>query len=152
MAVMTTRRAILSGHRGIAALMGLEAASLAVASALHLSGLVHGHGHGFSSTGAGVAEAVIGVVLLWGAVSLGRRGTAGRPAALGATLFAIAGFIYGLTVTTRGGDLPDITYHATVLLMLIVTLLLILRSKPTAPGPGGSRRARPGAAGAQLRS
>jgi hypothetical protein len=152
MAVMTTQPAMLSGGRGIAALMGLEAASLAVASALHLSGLVHGHGHGFSSTGAGAAEAVIGVVLLWGAVSLARTGAAGRPAALGATVFAIAGFIYGLTVTTRGGDLPDITYHATVLPLLIVTLVLILRSKPTAPRPGGSRRTRPGAANTQLRS
>lgn len=147
MAVMATRPTIVSGQRGITALMGLEAASLAVASALHLSGLVHGHGHGFSPTGAGIPEAVIGVVLLWGAVSLARRGPAGRPTALGATVFAIAGFIVGLTFTTRGGDLPDIAYHATVLPLLLVTLVLILRSKPTAPGPGGSRLPGPGTAG-----
>ena len=111
----------------IAALMVLEAASLTVASALHLAGLVHGHGPAFSATWAGLAEAVIGVVLLAGAVTLARRGIAGRPAALAATGFAIAGFIYGLSVTVRGGDRPDITYHATVLPLLIVTLVLTVR-------------------------
>jgi hypothetical protein len=109
--------------------MALEAASLAVVSALHLSGLVHGRGPAFSATGAGVAEAVIGLVLLAGAVTLARGGPAGRPAALAATGFAIAGFIYGLSLTVRGGDLPDVTYHATVLPLLIVTLVLIVRAK-----------------------
>lgn len=116
-------------YRLIAALMALEAASLAVVSALHLSGLVHGHGPAFTATGAGVAEAVIGLVLLAGTVALVRRGTSGRPAALAATGFAIAGFTYGLSLTVRSGDLPDITYHATVLPLLIVTLLLIVRAK-----------------------
>jgi hypothetical protein len=37
----------------------------------------------FSPLGAGVAEAVIGVALLWGAVSLARGGPAGRAVALG---------------------------------------------------------------------
>ena len=120
---MRARR--LSGR--IAALMVLVAASLAVASALHLSGLVHGRGASFSATGAGVGEAVIGLVLLAGAVILARRGTEGRPAALAATGFAIAGFIFGLLITVRGGDLPDITYHATVLPVLILTLVLTIR-------------------------
>lgn len=56
-------------------------------------------------------------------------GAAGRPAALTMTGLAIAGFVYGLTITTRGGDLPDITYHATVLPLLIVTFVLILRTR-----------------------
>jgi hypothetical protein len=124
---MTTRPSIFSGYRGIAALMLLEAASLAVASALHLSGLVHGRRAPFSAGGAGIAEAVICVVLAAGAVALARRGHRARWAAVAATGFAIAGFCYGLTITTRGGDLPDITYHATVLPLLIVTLVLILR-------------------------
>lgn len=119
---MTARH--LSGR--IAALMVLEAASLAVASALHLSGLVRGQGAPFTATGAGVAEAVIGLVLLAGAVILARRGMQGRPAALAATGFAIAGFIFGLFITVRGGDLPDITYHATVLPVLILTLVLTI--------------------------
>ena len=113
----------------IVALVALEAASLAVASVLHLSGLVHGKGPAFSLTGAGVAEGVLCVALIWGAGAMARYGTAGRPVALTMTGLAIAGFVYGLSVTTRGGDLPDITYHATVLPLLIVTFVLILRSR-----------------------
>jgi hypothetical protein len=116
-------------YRLIAALMVLEAVSLAAASALHLSGLVHGHGAAFTETGAGIAEAVIGLVLLAGAVTLARRGTEGRSAARAAAGFAIAGFIYGLSLTVRAGDVPDITYHATVLPLLVATLILILRAK-----------------------
>jgi hypothetical protein len=113
--------------RSIALLMGLVAASLAVASGLHLSGLhlsglPHGHGGQYNPTGAGIAEAVICAALLWGVAALLRRGTAGRTVALGVTLFAIAGFGYGLSVTARGGDLPDVVYHVTVLPVLLVIL------------------------------
>lgn len=119
---------IFPQHRRITGLMALLVASLAVTSALHLSGAVQGRDNQvFSSLGAGVAEAVIGVALLWGAVSLARGGPAGRAVALGTTGFAIAGFGYGLSVSARGGALPDICYHATVLPILIVTLVLILR-------------------------
>jgi hypothetical protein len=125
---MTVFRLGTGRYRLIAALMVLEAASLAAASALHLSGLVHGHGAAFTETAAGIAEAVIGLVLLAGAVTLARRAIEGRSAALRATGFAIAGFIYGLSLTVRAGDVPDITYHATVLPLLILTLVLILRT------------------------
>jgi hypothetical protein len=127
MAFMCARRALVTGPRGIAVLMVVQAVSLAVASALHLSG-VDGH----DATGAGIAEAVICVVLLGGAIAY-RRAPWGRPAALAATGFAIAGFCYGLSVTARGGDLPDVVYHATVLPLLVVTMILIVRAKtPTA--------------------
>jgi hypothetical protein len=66
--------------------MALLVGSLAVTSALHLSGAVQGRNNQvFSPFGAGVAEAVIGVVLACGAVSLARAGRAGRGVALGAT-------------------------------------------------------------------
>lgn len=32
-----------------------------------------------------------------------------------------------MSITARGGALPDIFYHATVLPLLIVTLMLIMR-------------------------
>lgn len=114
--------------RRIALLISLVAASLAVASGLHLSGLPHGHGGEYNPTGAGVAEAVICAALLWGVAELLRRGAAGRAVALGVTLFAIAGFGYGLSVTARGGDLPDVVYHVTVLPILLVILALLLRA------------------------
>lgn len=125
-------------RRRIAALMVLEAASLLVASLLHLSGFAHGHARPFTATGAGIAEAVIGIVLACGAISLMRPGMRGRGSALAATGFAIAGVLYGLSITTRGGDLPDIVYHATLLPMLIVTFALLLR---TSKHSGGSREA-----------
>lgn len=115
-------------QRRVIGLMAVLVASLAVTSALHLSGTVQGRdSQVFSSLGAGVAEAVIGAALLWGAVSLARGGPAGRTTALWTTGFAIAGFGYGLSVSARGGTLPDICYHAIVLPILVVTFVLILR-------------------------
>jgi len=137
MAFMSALRALVPGPRGIALVMVVQAVSLAVASALHLSG-VDGH----DATGAGIAEAVICVVLLGGAIAY-RRAPWGRPAALAATGFAIAGFCYGLSVTARGGDLPDVVYHATVLPLLVVTMILIVRAKtPTASVRAPSMAAR----------
>jgi len=127
MTFMSALRALITGPRAIAVLMVVQAVSLAVASALHLSGA-----DGHDATGAGIAEAVICVVLLAGAIAY-RRVPWGRPAARAATGFAIAGFCYGLSVTARGSDLPDVIYHATVLPLLVVTMILIVRAKtPTA--------------------
>lgn len=122
MAFMVALRALFTSHRGVAALMAVEAASLAVASALHLSGA-----DGNDATGAGIAEAVICVVLLVGTIAY-LRAPWGRTAALAATGFAIAGFCYGLSLTVRGGGAGDVAYHATVLPLLIVTLILIIRA------------------------
>jgi hypothetical protein len=116
-------------RRHVAALMLLAAVSLAVESALHLSGAVHPHGS--SETGAGAAEAVICVALLWGVSSLARRDAAGCRVALWTTVFAIAGFCFGLSITVPSGYIPDIAYHATVLPILIITFaLILLRGRP----------------------
>lgn len=116
-------------RRRITALMALLVGSLAVTSGLHLSGAVQGRNNQvYSPFAAGVAEALIGVALLWGAVCLSRGSRAGRAVALGTTIFAIVGFGYGLSVSIRGGTLPDICYHATVLPILVVTFVLILRT------------------------
>ena len=114
--------------RRIALLMVAVAVSLAVASGLHLSGLPHARGGQYNPTAAGIAEAVICAALLWGVAALLRRGGAGRAVALAVTVFAIAGFGYGLSVTARGGNLPDVIYHVTVLPVLLVTLALLLRT------------------------
>ena len=119
-------------------MMGLEAASLLVASLLHLTGFAHGHARPFTATGAGIAEAVIGIVVACGAISLLRPGARGRGTALAVTAFAIIGVLYGLSITTQGGDLPDIVYHATLLPLLIATFALLLR---TGEHSGGNREA-----------
>jgi peptidoglycan/LPS O-acetylase OafA/YrhL len=123
MAFMSALRVLFTGQRGIEALMVVQVVSLAVVSALHLSG-VDGH----EATGAGIAEAVICVVLLGGAFAY-RRARWGRAAAVVATGFAILGFCYGLSVTARGDDVSDVIYHATVLPLLVVTMILIIRAK-----------------------
>lgn len=37
------------------------------------------------------------------------------------------GFAVGLTETARGGDLPDIAYHLTVLPLLLAGLMILVR-------------------------
>jgi hypothetical protein len=109
--------------------MSLEAASLAVIASLHLSHLLGGGKKPFRPTPAGIAEAIIGVVLLYGIAALLRRSAHAREVALATIAFAIVGFIVGLTFTLRGGDTIDIAYHATVLPLLVVTLLIGLRGE-----------------------
>jgi hypothetical protein len=119
-----------SSSRTVVTLMSLEAGSLAVVACLHLSHVLPGGKKPFRATPAGIAEAVIGFVLLVGIAALLRRSTSARTIAIATVLFAIAGFVVGLTFTLRGGGAIDIAYHATVLPLLLLTLLLLLRSEP----------------------
>jgi peptidoglycan/LPS O-acetylase OafA/YrhL len=116
--------------RRVAALAFLIAGSLAVASALHLSGQVHGRSAPFDAAHAGIAEALIGAVLAGAAVALRRRGVRGRRAALWVLGFAVLGFCWGLSMTAQGGDWPDIAYHLTVLPLLAGSFVALLRSPP----------------------
>jgi peptidoglycan/LPS O-acetylase OafA/YrhL len=111
-------------NRVIAGLMLLVALSLAVMSTLHLAGAIHGK-KPYDPTGAGVAEAIIGIVLVAGGLALMRVPQRGSAPAVAAIVFAILGFALGLTFTIRGGTAVDIAYHATVLPVLGVTLLLL---------------------------
>jgi hypothetical protein len=113
-------------ERRIIALMSFEALTLAIFSTLHLSGALHVGSS--NSNGAGIAEAVICVVLLIGIGALARVPAAGPRAALLSTGFAILGFIVGLTFTLRGGDAIDITYHAVMLPVLIATAAVLARA------------------------
>ena len=117
--------------RAAVVLMSAASISLAIMSALHLAGLVHGRSKPFDEIGAGTAEAVICVVLAGGALSVMRLVRHWRAIGLATTAFAILGFAYGLSVTTRGGTLPDVVYHSTVLPLLIVTFVLFARAPHT---------------------
>jgi deazaflavin-dependent oxidoreductase (nitroreductase family) len=123
----------LRRYRAIAIVMGIVAASLVVTSLLHLTGSVRGHAEPYNPTGAGIAEAVVGIALIWGATSITGSPQTGRPVALARSAFALAGFIVGLTFTVQGGDLPDVTHHSTVLPLLVVIVVLLLRTKSPAP-------------------
>ena len=103
----------------ITALLGFVAATLVVASALHLTGVVDDGSPPFDRDRAGIAEAVIAVVLAAGAVALTRGA---RRIALAAVVFAIAGFGVGLSMTIRGHATGDIAYHALMLPLLLLAL------------------------------
>jgi hypothetical protein len=111
---------LLSTDRGLSRIMLLEAATLVVMSALHLTGVLHVGSTDRTSPGAGFAEAVIAVVLIGGAIALARRRARGT--ALGAVAFAIVGFLIGISFTISGGAAIDIAYHATMLPILAATL------------------------------
>jgi hypothetical protein len=109
--------------------MILVAATLAVASGLHLSGAVKGRSAPFDSAHAGIAEAVIGAVLVAAALEMLRRPSSARLIGITATAFAITGFVIGLRFTTAGGHQPDIAYHLTLLPVLISGLLILVRTR-----------------------
>ena len=117
-------------RRRLATLMTAVAVTLACASALHLSGSVHGRSPAFDATDAGVAEAVIGIVLAGGAAAVVRFPARARPIALAAIGFATVGFVVGLNFTARGGHLPDVIYHVALLPLLFGSLVVLLRARP----------------------
>ena len=124
-------------ERQSAVLMCVVAATLAVMSFLHLSGILGGT-KPFNPSGAGVAEAVICLVLSYGATGLLRTWRHAQTVAIAATGFAIVGFIIGLRFTLEGGEAIDIAYHLSVLPILLVTLIALLRIRTR-----GTRRGRP---------
>src|SRR3954465_7952394 len=100
--------------RRVATVMLVVAATLAVASAIHLSGLDHGSAP-FNPSHAGIAEMLIGVALAGGAYALWVDPVGSRAIGLSTLGFAIIGFVVGLRMTTGGGHVPDVAYHLVVL-------------------------------------
>jgi hypothetical protein len=115
--------------RRIATLMAAIAVSLGIASVLHLSGSVHGRSEPFDAEHAGIAEAVIGIVLAGAAVAVVRLPEHARAIALAAIGFATVGFVIGLNFTVRGGHRPDVLYHVAILPLLIGSLVVLVRDR-----------------------
>lgn len=115
--------------RRLGKLMGFVAVTLAVGSFVHLAGYTPGGTKApFDASHAGVAEAIIAAVLASGAIAVARGSNRARMAAVVTTSFAILGFLVGLSMTSRGGDLPDVIYHVVMLPVLIVTLIRLVRT------------------------
>ncbi len=121
----TTHRTVTN----VAALMLVVAASLAVVSSIHLFGHVTGRSKPYDPTDAGVAEAIIGVVLVAGAIDMLRTPSRARTIGLAATAFAVVGFLIGVSITATSGHAPDIAYHATVLPFLIGGFAVLARRR-----------------------
>jgi hypothetical protein len=112
-------------------LLGFVAGTVAAASAVHLAGYTpSGTSPPFDAEHAGIAEALIAVVVAAGAIAVLRAGRHGRAAALAANTFAIVGFGVGLSFTVRGGDVPDVVYHVVMLPVLVATWVHLLRLPP----------------------
>jgi heme A synthase len=76
---------------------------------------------------------IIGVMLGMAAVVVFIAPHRVRPAALGATAFAILGTAFGMTVTIPRGRAADIVYHSALLAWLLATgALLLRRDRPAA--------------------
>jgi len=115
--------------RIVALVLLVVAASLVIASTLHLAGLVHGQGGSFDADHAGIAEAIIAVVLIGAAITMWRAPAHARTVGLAGATFAIVGFLVGLRFTLTGGHLPDIAYHLTGLALLIATVIALWRAR-----------------------
>jgi hypothetical protein len=113
-----------SSEQTIIRLMAFQALTLAIASTLHLSS---------ADVGAGLAEALICVALVFGATALASGRRWGQTAALTATGFAILGFLLGLTLTLRGGDAADVAYHASMLPLFVITAIQLSRLRQPHP-------------------
>lgn len=118
---------VVAPRRQIVWLIGAEAAALAVMASLHLSGVLGGGSKPFAPKQAGIAEAIICVVLVCGASAL-VHDPPSRRWALGSVEFAVVGFVVGLVFTVRGGDAIDLVFHATVLPLLVLTTVAVLRT------------------------
>jgi peptidoglycan/LPS O-acetylase OafA/YrhL len=126
------------GHRRvdprIGMLMGFVAATLAAGAFVHLAGYTPaGTKPPFDASHAGIAEAIIGVVLAFGAVAVLRAAAQARTTAIVTTGFAIVGFLVGLSMTAQGGDLPDVLYHVITLPVLAGMLVVLVRTDPVGP-------------------
>lgn len=119
--------------------IAIEASTLAITAALHLAGGMPDEPKRFSGTSAGIAETIIGLVMAFAAGELFRRSEGARSLALGATIFAIVGFLIGLSFTIRSGAPIDLAYHATMLPILVATTLALSRLQEPGPRPPAPR-------------
>jgi hypothetical protein len=115
-----TRRA--GGDRTVTWLAAGVGLSLLVMSVLHLTHVITGGSPPYDPDAAGTAEGAIALVLLVAADRLRREPDTAQGFALGALVFAVLGFVVGLTLTTTGGTTVDVAYHCVGLPLLLFAL------------------------------
>ena len=114
--------------RWLKLLLLVEGASFIAASLVHRGVLVAGYEH----DRAAVAETVIGLVLLAGAVLTWIRPARTRTIGLAAQAFALLGTIVGVFTIVIGigpRTPPDLAYHASILALLLAGLVLAARAR-----------------------
>jgi hydrogenase/urease accessory protein HupE len=88
--------------------------------------------------GASVPEAVIAFVVAMGGLAALAAPRRARPVAAGATVFAILGVAYGLSVTAGTGRVIDIACHCALMTVLLATGIVLWRWE-SRPGAGPPR-------------
>jgi hypothetical protein len=114
-------------------LMLLEAVTFLAAAAIHAGFLVGGYEH----REARIAETVIAVVLLGGAIAASFGPVWARRAGLIAQGFALVGTTVGIFTIAIGvgpRTLADVLYHIIIVCVLIYGLLLAARARAAASG------------------
>ena len=105
--------------RGTGMLMAFEAATFMVAAVVHFI-------TGF--TGAAFPETIIAIVLAAGSYAVLTSRTRAWGTAVAATAFAAFGTLVGLSIIASGRqDVPDLTYHASILAVLAGSLFVLVR-------------------------
>lgn len=114
--------------RTIRALLAAEGVSFLLAAAIHAGVFVHGYEH----AEAMIAESVIGTVLLLGFAMARVRPNSTFSIAMGVQAFALLGTLVGIwTIIVGVGPrtLPDIVYHAVIVVALVAGLGAALHGK-----------------------
>ena len=105
----------------------IEGASFLTAALVHFGVIARGYEH----RRAGIAESVIGVVLLGGLVLITVQPAWNRKIGFGAQGFALLGTLVGITMVAIGvgpRSVPDVIYHLAILIVLIVGLSVVARN------------------------
>lgn len=123
-------------NRRLALLLGAETAAVTIAALVHLSANTpSGASASFQPSAAGIAESLIAGVLACATVALASGFARARPVALVSASFAIFGFAVGLFFTVRGADTPDLVFHAVMLPLFLLTLVVLLQLGNESIGP-----------------
>ena len=112
----------------------LEAAGFAAASLIHSGILISGYEHAQARIAEGVIAAVLFAALLFSMV----RQEWTRPVGLAAQGFALMGTLVGLFTIAVGigpRTVPDLTYHAVIVVVLVWGLIITARAPSLAAGP-----------------
>ena len=108
--------------------MFFEGAPFIAAALTHFGVIAHGYEH----QKAGIAETVIGIVLLIGLVLTCLRPQSTRGIGLAAQGFALLGTLVGLFTIAIGvgpRTVPDLTYHVIIVTVLVTGLVVAMRGR-----------------------
>jgi hypothetical protein len=114
--------------RAIRVFLLLQAAAFAAAASVHFGVVMHG----FEHLKAGIAESVIGTVLLIALIVTWLMPAKTRTIGLGAQGFALLGTLVGVFTIIIGvgpRTAPDVVYHVAMICVLVAGLIVARKTK-----------------------